>query len=154
MTLNTTDTVMYQGKVFYGKDDEFRDSYYRQADDSTIEIYNKVLKNSSIFFKQVSANNTTIWSTQEDQTVFINGAFTNYHIVTTLTGYTDITTINGYDCIRNEVLQTYSGNATYKAIVYVKPGVGLVRLIEYEMNQSPGNLFLYLIRDLVSYKLK
>ena len=155
-TFRTSTSVTFNGQVFYGPYDNFGFTYYRQVDDSTTEVFgNDFRKQSNIIFRQVKNNNTVIWSKEEDGNAFFNGAFNNYHSVNSLTGFTDITSVNGYDCIRNEAVLSWSGTVGSKTILYVKPGVGLVRLLQYNMkNQSLGDVYLTLKMDLLSYKLK
>jgi hypothetical protein len=154
-TTFVNDSINFQSKYFYGPDGLSKSLYYRQDEDHiTVEGYEDDLKTSYILFKQVSTNNTIIYSEQSDDTFYLNGNYKNYHVVKTLTGYTDVTKIDGYDCIRNELVETFSGDTSYKQILYVKPGVGLVRLLIYNMkNETPGSLFLQSKRDLVGYKL-
>jgi hypothetical protein len=153
-TLRTGDSSIYKGDVFYGTYNSLQNVYYRQVNDSTNELYNDFVKNAQIVFRQVSKNNTIILTTQSEVSVWVNDGFKKYQSVGTLTGYTDITTINGHDCIRNEFVGTYDGEISFKSILYVKPGLGIVRSLQYRMKQTPGNLYLHKKQDLQSYKLK
>lgn len=146
-TLRTIYSITFQGNVFYGADTFYiTQTYYRQADDSTIEEYDPAVNNSYIYFRHVKTNNTIIRS--EDV------VYSNEHFVTTLTGYTDTTNLYGYDCIRNESTSTRSGILNLKIIIYVKPGVGVVRYEYYLRNTTTGNLNIYFTRTLVSYKVE
>ncbi|WP_018615270.1 hypothetical protein [Segetibacter koreensis] len=146
-TLKTTDSVTYEGKVFYGTNPFYVSrTYYRQVDDNTVEEYDYNINSSAIIFKRVEANNTIIRS--QDAVV------PNEHVVTTLTGYTDVINIYGYDCIRNENTQTVNGDLWLRVVTYVKPGVGLVRMEYYVKYKASEKLRLYFTRTMVSYKIK
>jgi hypothetical protein len=154
-TLKTNTTVTFNDKIFYGT--LFRNTYFRQVDDSTTEQYglNDPRKEPIIIFRQVKNNNTVVWSKEHDAEAIFDGTSKKYHIVDALTAFTDITTINGYDCIRNEVVSSFSGKIAGKTIIYVKPGVGMVRFLQYQLkNDRTGDLYLSLRIDLLSYKLK
>jgi hypothetical protein len=155
-TLRLRDSVAFQSKVYYGPDRVLPNMYYREdINDSTVETYDSHFNQIGIFFQQVDTNSTIVYKNESDQSIYLNGTNKTYHIVNELIGYTDIEKINGYDsCVKNEFIQTYSGDTVFKRIVYVKPGAGLVRMLIYEMkNETPGNLYLYFKRDLLAYKL-
>jgi hypothetical protein len=155
-TLKVKDSVTFQLGVYYGPDRVFPNMYYREdSNDSTVETYDSHFNQTGIFFQQVDSNNTIVYKNESDQTIYLNGTNKNYHIVNELIGYTDLATINGYDsCIKNELIQTYSGDTVFKRIMYVKPGTGLVKMLLYEMkNETPGDLYLNFKRDLLAYKL-
>ncbi|WP_018617101.1 hypothetical protein [Segetibacter koreensis] len=131
-TLKTTDSIIHEGKVFYGTNPFYISrTYYRQADDNTVEEYDFNTNFSAIYFRQVQANNTII----RKQDVVIPNEY-------------------GYDCIRNENTQTISGDLRLREIFYVKPGVGLVRLEYFVKYRTSTKLNLYFTRTLVSYKIK
>lgn len=155
-TLKVKDSVSFQSKSYYGPDRIFPNMYYREnSNDSTVETYDSHFNQTNIFFQQVGANNTIVYKNESDQTIYLNGSNKNYHIVNELIGYTDMKKINGYDsCITNEIVQTYSGDTVFKRITYVKPGVGMVKMLIYQMkNETPGDIYLYFKRDLLAYKL-
>lgn len=145
-TLRTTDSLTYQGNVYYGKDTFYITTvYFRLANDSTVEGYEPGPTTPYIYFRQVKANNTII----NNSDVIISNA----HNVITQIGYTDITNLYGYDCIRNETNQVYAGNLEIKTVIYVKQGIGVVRYARYVRNRSSGKLNIYFSRTLVSYKV-
>lgn len=153
-TLKTEAQALFQNKPYYGTFITAPYTYFRQTNDSTVEQYNTYADSPYIFFRQVKNNNTLVWRTEFDGTRFYAGAERTYHVVSTLTGYTDITRINGYDCIKNELLQWWSGVLHYKLVLYIKPGVGLVRLMQYELDDQLPDLFLHDTKDLTAYKFK
>lgn len=154
-TLKLVDSINYNSKTYYGPDRIFA-TYYRQEDnDSIVEYYDSHFKKTRIFFQEADTNNSIIYKNESDQTIYLNGSNRSYHIINELIGYTDFTKVNGYDsCVKNEVVQTYSGDTVFKRIMYAKPGVGMVKMVVYEMkDETPGNLYLYFKRDLLGYKL-
>jgi hypothetical protein len=152
-TLRTSDSATYQGHVYYGTFNDLPNVYYRQVNDSTNEVYNDFVKNAEIAFRQVNKNNTLIFTSESDKTVWVEGSYHNYHEVGKLTGYTELKNIDGYDCIRNEFVDTYNTQLSFHSLTYVKNGVGPVQLLQYQMKEAPGSVYLYRKRDLVSYKL-
>ncbi|MGN6247325.1 MAG: hypothetical protein ACTHNG_03155 [Ginsengibacter sp.] len=155
-TLKVADSTNYNSKFYFGPDPVSAKTYYREANDSTIEYYDGNFKTSQIYFKEVGTNKTIITKIEGDETISLNGYDKNYHILHEQIGYTGFTKINSLDsCIKNELVETYSGDTTYKLIIYMKPGVGMVKYILYLMkNQTPGLLYLYFKRDILAYKVQ
>jgi hypothetical protein len=155
-SIGATDSTNFNSKFYFGPDPAIEKTYYRENDDSTIEYYNDDIKASGIFFKEVNTNNSLVTKIEGDVTLLLNGTNKTYHVLHVQTGYTDLTKVNEFDsCIRNELIETYSGDTTYKCIIYMKPGVGMVKYLLYLMkDETPGKLYLYFKRELLTYHIQ
>ncbi|MEP7377395.1 MAG: hypothetical protein ABI675_28590 [Chitinophagaceae bacterium] len=153
-TLYTKESTFVDGHFYYGTFLSLPQFFLSQTDDYTVKLFNGYNLANYIFFKQVATNDSLISKKELDAMIPVNGTERNVHIITTLRGYTELTKVNGYDCIRNEFVTTYDGEVYSKDIIYVKPGIGMVRSVEYERIDVTGPLVITYSRDLVSYKFR
>jgi hypothetical protein len=100
-----------------------------------------------VFFGTVSQDGTQIGTGTD---------FTNPScpLTSTLYGFATMTTVNTYSCLKNIQYTTNCNNVNEEAIVtYVAPGVGIVRIEDYEMDTTKNTLYLSYSQTLQSAKL-
>jgi hypothetical protein len=142
-TITTTSQVLQDpsGLFFVGINESspygwFGSSGYVSVDPYNTTIYQLDSVNSSpyIFFGTVAQDGTQIGT----GTDFTN---TTCPLNSTLYGFVTPVTVNGYSCIKNiEYNVTTCNNITQEIVVtYVSPGVGIVRIEDYEANPNNNN---------------
>ena len=139
--------------VFYGVNDAsgwFGNSYLG-VDPSNTVVYGLDSVNSPayIFFGTSGSDNAVLGS-NEDNT-------TNPTCPTTYTlyGFATSVTINGHTCLRN-VQQTTNCNGLIEEQIntYIAPGVGVVRIEDYEIDSTSSHLNLSYTQTLKSYTVQ
>ena len=118
-------------------------SFFLNIDSNTVEKIDSA--SEYIFFKRVTADSSLQDSWADTVTSRCEGK-------NLLIGFVNSLTIDGYSCLRNEVQVTDCTGATFeKWEYYLKPGLGLVRIQLYKVNNSLGNFYLQFSEDLTSY---
>jgi hypothetical protein len=118
-------------------------SFFLNIDSNTVEKIDSA--SEYIFFKRVTTDSSLQDSWADTVTSRCEGK-------NLLIGFVNSLTIDGYSCLRNEVQVTDCTGATFeKWEYYLKPGLGLVRIQLYKVNNSLGNFYLQFSEDLTSY---
>ena len=118
-------------------------SFFLNIDSNTVEKIDSA--SEYIFFKRVTTDSSLQDSWADTVTSRCEGK-------NLLIGFVNSLTIDGYSCLRNEAQVTDCTGATFeKWEYYLKPGLGLVRIQLYKVNNSLGNFYLQFSEDLTSY---
>jgi hypothetical protein len=117
-------------------------SFFINLDSNTLQKIDSSV--SYTFFKKVSIDSSSVDSWADTVTSRCKGSNHLY-------GFTDTAIINGYNCLRNEVdVYDCTGLDFEKWEYYLKPGLGLVRILHYVL-KNDGTFYLQFSEDLESY---
>jgi hypothetical protein len=120
-------------------------TYYRNVDKNTVEAS----INGSVFYTYFKRTNQDQMKVQTGV-----GQLDNCIAYDTLKAFNQLTSINGYESVRNEFELTNCYGIKLKTVSYLKPGVGITKVLHYLRNSNTGNLYLRFKQELKSYKLK
>ena len=156
VTLNgqTTELSGPNGNVvFYGVNDAsgwFGNSYLG-VDPSNTVVYGLDSVNSPayIFFGTSSTDNAILGSDEDNVTN------PTCPVTYTLYGFATSVTVNGHTCLRN-IQQTTNCNGLIEEQIntYIAPGVGVVRIEDYEIDSTSSHLNLSFTQTLKSYTVQ
>jgi hypothetical protein len=130
----------------------FSGGQYLGLDPSNTAIYQYDSVFSSqpyVYFATANADGTNLGtgSQQDPVTPSCTDLITQY-------GYVSTTVINGHTCLKNILYVTNCSNTQTEAdVIYIDPGIGLVRFENYELNGS-GTLALVFSQTLASDNLQ
>jgi hypothetical protein len=117
-------------------------SFFVNVDSNTLEKIDSALEYT--FFKRVPFDSMEVDSWADTVTSRCQGH--NF-----LYGFTDTTVVDSYSCLRNIVyVNDCSGTNFQQWVYYLKPGLGLVRILHYVL-KSDGTFYLQFSEDLKSY---
>jgi hypothetical protein len=118
-------------------------SYFLNIDSNTVDKIDSAVQYT--FFKRVTADSSLQGTWPDTVTSRCKG--TNF-----LVGFSNSLTIDGYPCLRNEVqVNDCMGAEFEKWEYYLKPGLGLIRIQLYKVNNNNGSFWLQFQEDLTSY---
>lgn len=119
-------------------------SFFINLDSNTVQKIDSATQYT--FFQRVSVDSTSIDSWADTVTSRCKGS--NY-----LYGFTTTTNINNYNCLRNAIdVYDCTGLNFEKWVYYLKPGLGLVRILHYVLKNN-GTFYLQFSETLQAYHI-
>jgi hypothetical protein len=146
--INIISEVSVNGTAYYQQNQESitnidAPSYFLNIDSNTVDKIDSAVQYT--FFKRVTTDSSLQGSWPDTVTSRCKGN-------NLLVGFTDSLTIDGYECLHNEVqVNDCMGSEFEKWEYYLKPGLGLVRIQLYKVNNNTGSFWLQFQEDLTAY---